>query len=90
MPWPPPRRHGLTIDTVHFHAGSGWLEDGLPAFEAALAEATRMTRHLMDRGCPIKEVNVGGGLGAPGRGHEIASISTPTPRSSRPTWGRSA
>jgi len=65
-------RHGLTIDTVHFHAGSGWLADGLPAFEAALAEATRMTRHLMDRGCPIREVNVGGGLGAPGRGHEIA------------------
>jgi diaminopimelate decarboxylase len=64
-------RHGLTIDTVHFHAGSGWLAEGLPAFEAALVEATRMTRHLMDRGCPIGEVNVGGGLGAPGRGHEI-------------------
>jgi diaminopimelate decarboxylase len=64
-------RHGLTIDTVHFHAGSGWLAEGLPAFEAALAAATRMARHLLDLGCPIGEVNVGGGLGGPGRGHEI-------------------
>ena len=64
-------RHDLAIDTVHFHAGSGWLAEGLPAFEAALVEATRMTRSLMDKGCPIQEVNVGGGLGAPGRGHEI-------------------
>ncbi|MBF8290077.1 MAG: Diaminopimelate decarboxylase [Chloroflexi bacterium] len=64
-------RHGLTIDTVHFHAGSGWLEQGLPAFERALEAAARMTRRLMDRGCPIREVNVGGGLGAPGRGSEI-------------------
>src|SRR6185369_1956245 len=29
--------HGLAIDTIHVHAGSGWLGDGLPAFEAALA-----------------------------------------------------
>ena len=64
-------RHDLAIDTVHFHAGSGWLAEGLPAFEAALQAATRMTRRLIDRGCPILEVNVGGGLGGPGRGHEI-------------------
>ena len=64
-------RHDLAIDTVHFHAGSGWLAEGLPAFEAALQAATRMTRRLIDRGCPIREVNVGGGLGGPGRGHEI-------------------
>ncbi|HSO28780.1 MAG TPA: hypothetical protein VLS28_02645 [Candidatus Sulfomarinibacteraceae bacterium] len=64
-------RHGLTIDTVHFHAGSGWLADGLGAFEAALVQATRMARRLIDLGCPIREVNVGGGLGGPGRGHEI-------------------
>ena len=64
-------RHGLTIDTVHFHAGSGWLAEGLQAFEAALAEATAMARRLKARGCPIRELNVGGGLGAPGRGHEI-------------------
>ena len=65
-------RHDMTIDTVHFHAGSGWLAEGLPAFEAALAVASGMTRRLIDRGCPIREVNVGGGLGGPGRGHEVA------------------
>ena len=65
-------RHRLVVDTVHFHAGSGWLAGGLPAFEAALEQAVRMTRRLMARGCPIREVNVGGGLGAPGRGHEVA------------------
>ena len=61
------RRHDLTIDTVHFHAGSGWLADGLPAFEAALASAARMVDRLVELGCPIDEVNVGGGLGAPAR-----------------------
>src|SRR5207344_849469 len=33
------RRFDLTIDTVHFHAGSGWLADGLASFEAALTAA---------------------------------------------------
>jgi len=63
-------RHHLTIDTVHFHAGSGWFADGLPAFEAALSRAVVMTRHLLDSGCPIEEVNVGGGLGRPARDDE--------------------
>jgi diaminopimelate decarboxylase len=66
------RRHNLTIDTVHFHAGSGWLEDGLPAFEAALAATVVMVRRLVALGCPIREVNVGGGLGGPGRESERA------------------
>jgi len=61
------RRHRLTIDTVHFHAGSGWLGDGLAAFEAALERAVAMTRELIAAGCPIREVNVGGGLGRPAR-----------------------
>jgi diaminopimelate decarboxylase len=64
------RRHDLTIDTVHVHAGSGWLGDGLPAFEAAVARVAVMTRRLLDAGCPISEVNVGGGLGAPARADE--------------------
>ena len=34
-------RHDLTIDTVHFHAGSGWLGDGLAGFERALAAPSR-------------------------------------------------
>ena len=66
------RHHDLTIDTVHFHAGSGWLADGLPGFEAALVEAVEAVRRLRAGGCPIREVNVGGGLGAPARLDERA------------------
>jgi diaminopimelate decarboxylase len=64
------RRHDLTIDTLHFHAGSGWLADGLPAFAAAFGAALRMLDRLIELGCPIDEVNVGGGLGAPARTDE--------------------
>ncbi len=64
------RRHDLTVDRVHFHAGSGWLADGLPAFEAALSAAGRMVDRLVELGSPIDEVNVGGGLGAPARQDE--------------------
>lgn len=63
-------RHGLTVDTVHVHAGSGWLADGLPAFERALVATAAMTGHLIERGCRIAEVNVGGGLGVPARAGE--------------------
>ena len=63
-------RYGLTVDTVHIHAGSGWLGGDLPAFEHALEATAAMTRHCIDRGCPIEEVNVGGGLGVPARGDE--------------------
>jgi diaminopimelate decarboxylase len=62
--------YGLAIDTVHFHAGSGWLGDGLAAFERALpaaveaVERTRAGRH------EVVEVNVGGGLGMPARSDE--------------------
>jgi diaminopimelate decarboxylase len=65
-------RHRLTIDTVHFHAGSGWLADGMPRFEAALVAAVGMVERLRRLGCPIREVNVGGGLGTPARVSEIA------------------
>ena len=57
------RRHGLTIDTLHFHAGSGWLADGLPSFEAALAVVVGVTGRLIQAGWPLVEVNVGGGVG---------------------------
>jgi diaminopimelate decarboxylase len=65
-------RHGLTIDTIHFHAGSGWLGDqGLAAFEEALARVARTTARLIADGLPIHEVNVGGGLGVPARANEV-------------------
>jgi diaminopimelate decarboxylase len=63
-------RHRLTIDTIHFHAGSGWLGDGLPAFEAALARVSPIVSRLIADGHPIREVNVGGGLGVPARSDE--------------------
>ena len=63
-------RSDLTIDTVHFHAGSGWLAEGLEAFEEALTRVIAMTRRLLAAGYPIEEVNVGGGLGRPARQNE--------------------
>jgi diaminopimelate decarboxylase len=57
--------HGLVIDTVHFHVGDGYLSDGLDVFEATVARAAEMTAFLIAQGCPIVEVNTGGGLGVP-------------------------
>ena len=55
-------RHGLAVDTVHFHAGSGWLADGLAGFERALPPAVEAVERLRAAGHPVAEVNVGGGL----------------------------
>jgi len=66
------RRHGLVVDTLHFHAGSGWLGDQLGGFELALTRATAFLDRLLDAGCPIREVNVGGGLGRVARDGERA------------------
>ena len=63
-------RHGLRVDTVHFHAGSGWLADGLGAFERALSPAVTAVERLRVAGHNVTEVNVGGGLGAPARQDE--------------------
>jgi diaminopimelate decarboxylase len=65
------RRHGLRVDTIHFHAGSGWLADGLGGFEAALGEAVVAVVRCRAAGHEIVEVNVGGGLGVPARADEI-------------------
>jgi diaminopimelate decarboxylase len=63
-------RHGLPIDTVHVHAGSGWLADGLAGFEAAIGRVGEIARRLRADGHPVAEVNVGGGLGVPARADE--------------------
>ncbi len=82
------RSYDLTIDTVHFHVSHHLLDDDLPAFDRAVAAAAAMARRVIDAGCPIREVNVGGGLAAPmmrrGSGR---STSTPTPASSREHLG---
>jgi diaminopimelate decarboxylase len=64
------RRHGLVVDTMHFHAGSGWLGDQLDGFETALRNATAVLDRLLGAGFPIREVNVGGGLGRVARDGE--------------------
>ena len=62
--------YGLPIDTVHVHAGSGWLADGLAAFEAVIEVVAGIARDLRAKGHPITEVNIGGGLGVPARADE--------------------
>jgi diaminopimelate decarboxylase len=59
------RKHDLSVVTAHFHVGDGYLTDGLPAFEEAVRRVAEMVRRLIDLGCPIEEVNTGGGLGVP-------------------------
>ncbi len=58
------RSFDLTIDTVHFHVSHHLLDDDLPAFDRAVTAAAAMVRQAMDAGCPIREVNAGGGLAA--------------------------
>jgi diaminopimelate decarboxylase len=62
--------HRLAVDTIHFHAGSGWLGDGLVAFERALPAAVEAVERTRAAGHDVVEVNVGGGLGMPARSHE--------------------
>ncbi len=63
-------RHSLVVDTMHFHAGSGWLGDQLGSFESALRNATRFLDRILAAGHEIREVNVGGGLGGVARDDE--------------------
>ena len=64
-------RHDLAVDTIHFHAGSGWLADGLDGFERALLAAIAAVERARAASHDIVEVNVGGGLGKPARADEI-------------------
>ena len=61
------RSHDLTVDTVHCHVGDGYLTDELPVFEEVVRRVAEMVRFLQGEGCPIVEVNTGGGLGVPQR-----------------------
>jgi diaminopimelate decarboxylase len=59
------RRHRLLLDTVHFHVGDGYLNEGLGEFEESVRRAGEVVVTLRDAGHPIQEVNTGGGLGVP-------------------------
>lgn len=63
-------RHRLRVDTIHFHAGSGWLAGGLASFETALLPAVEAVERACAAGHDIREVNVGGGIGMPAREDE--------------------
>ncbi len=59
--------HDLAIDTVHVHAGYLYLTDALATVDEMIRRVGDATRTLSDAGCPIVEVNTGGGLGVPFR-----------------------
>lgn len=61
------RRHGLIVDTVHVHAGYLFLSDALGQVRETMRRVAEIARALVDAGCPIEEVNTGGGLGVPFR-----------------------
>jgi diaminopimelate decarboxylase len=66
------QRYRLSVDTIHFHAGSGWLVDGLAGFERALLAAVEAVRRVRAAGHDVREVNVGGGVGVQARADETA------------------
>jgi len=61
------RRHDLTIDTVHVHSGYLYFDDSLDVIDEVMRRVAEATSTLLDAGCPITEVNTGGGLGVPFR-----------------------
>jgi diaminopimelate decarboxylase len=61
------RRHDLTIDTVHVHSGYLYFDDSLDVVDEVMERVASAAAALIDSGCPIVEVNTGGGLGVPFR-----------------------
>ena len=61
------QRHDLTIDTVHVHSGYLYFDDSLDVVDQVMGRVAEAARALLDAGCPIVEVNTGGGLGVPFR-----------------------
>jgi diaminopimelate decarboxylase len=55
------RAHGLTIRTLHFHVGCGYLSAQLDRWEAAVTAALG----FLDDAPDVTTVNIGGGLGVP-------------------------
>ncbi len=62
------RRHDLTIRTLHFHVGCGYLDAQLDEWEAAVAAGLAFLDDLPD----VATVNIGGGLGLPHRAGDTA------------------
>ncbi len=84
-------RHDLAIDTVHFHAGSGWLAEGSAGFERALVAGGRGGRRFCrPPGTRSSRSTSAAGSGPQPASRSAGSISTPTRRSSLATSVRSA
>ena len=56
-------QHRLTVTTLHFHVGCGYLSQQLDAWERAVGSAADFLADLPD----VRTVNIGGGLGIPHR-----------------------
>ncbi len=54
-------RHDLTVDTIHFHTGCGYLNGQLDIWNGILNEC----RWFIDQVPALRFVNIGGGLGVP-------------------------
>jgi diaminopimelate decarboxylase len=59
------RSYDLTVDTVHAHLAHQLQTAWLDQFDAATGAVAAIARRLVDLGCPIVEVNMGGGLASP-------------------------
>lgn len=55
--------HGLTVTSLHFHVGCGYLTKELDDWAAAVAAGA----DFLDAAPDVRRVNVGGGLGVPHR-----------------------
>jgi diaminopimelate decarboxylase len=62
------RRHDLTVDTIHFHVGCGYLTRQLDRWDEALGAAAEFLADAPE----VTTVNVGGGLGLPHRADDAA------------------
>lgn len=59
------RSYDLTIDTVHAHFAHQLQAGSVRQLDEATRAIASIARRLMDLGCPIAEVNMGGGLASP-------------------------
>jgi diaminopimelate decarboxylase len=59
------RSYDLAIDTIHFHVAHHLFNEDLSSFDRAVTAVAGMVRRAQEAGCPIREVNAGGGLAAP-------------------------
>jgi diaminopimelate decarboxylase len=55
------RQYDMPIETLHFHAASGYLNEELPMLEELLARVVPFLERLPD----LRNLDIGGGLGVP-------------------------